>query len=91
MNRIAPILIFAVVFAVAPITAPDIPARVIDYVKPEPHEVTLVAVGDMMLSRTVAKRMRQYGADYPFASTRAFIRDADISFFNFKKLNKHYN
>ena len=82
MNRIAPILIFAVVFAVAPITAPDIPARVIDYVKPEPHEVTLVAVGDMMLSRTVAKRMRQYGADYPFASTSAFIRDADIAFGN---------
>lgn len=82
MNRIAPVLIFAFVFAIAPVTAPDIPARNIEYVKPEPQEATLVAVGDMMLSRTVAKRMRQYGAGYPFASTTVFLRDADIAFGN---------
>ena len=82
MNRIAPILIFAVVLAIAPVTAPDIPARIIDYRKPELREATFIAVGDMMLSRTVAKRMRQYGGGYPFASTSLFIQEADIAFGN---------
>lgn len=83
MRRLAPFLIAGLVLGIAPITGPDIPARVMEYVKPEPPpEVSLVAVGDMMLSRAVAKKMRQHGYDYPFASTTDFIRSADIAFGN---------
>jgi poly-gamma-glutamate capsule biosynthesis protein CapA/YwtB (metallophosphatase superfamily) len=83
MRPFAPFIIAGVVLGVAPIAGPDIPARVLDYVKPEPPaEVTFVAVGDMMLSRAVAKRMRQRGYDYPFASTSEFVRSADIAFGN---------
>ncbi|OGG73079.1 hypothetical protein A3A38_04260 [Candidatus Kaiserbacteria bacterium RIFCSPLOWO2_01_FULL_53_17] len=83
MRRLAPLIIAGIVLAVAPITGPDIPVRVLEYVKPPaPAEATLVAVGDIMLSRIVAKRMRHYGADYPFASTADFIRNADIAFGN---------
>ncbi|MBM3281555.1 MAG: CapA family protein [Candidatus Harrisonbacteria bacterium] len=45
-------------------------------------EVTMVAVGDVMLSRTVGKRMQQYGYDYPFRKTESFLRGADITFGN---------
>lgn len=83
MRRFAPLIIAGIVLAAAPITGPDIPARVVEYVKPpEPPQATLVAVGDIMLSRTVGKRMRQYGIDYPFASTTSLIADADIAFGN---------
>jgi len=80
MRRFAPFLIAGIVLGIAPITGPDVPARIIDYVKPP--EVTLVAVGDMMLSRAVATRMHRFGYDYPFASTTDFIRSADIAFGN---------
>lgn len=83
MRRFAPFLIAGLVLAVAPITGPDLPARVLDYVKPKPPaEATLVAVGDIMLSRAVATRMRWHGDDYPFASTSDFVRSADIAFGN---------
>ncbi len=83
MRRFAPLIIAGLVLAAAPITGPDIPARVVEYVKPgEPPEATLVAVGDIMLSRTVGKRMRQYGAGYPFANTTSLIQAANIAFGN---------
>jgi poly-gamma-glutamate capsule biosynthesis protein CapA/YwtB (metallophosphatase superfamily) len=82
MLRFVPLLILGIFLAIAPVTSPEIPARLIKYVKPEPQEVTLVAVGDMMLSRAVAKKMRQHGYGYPFASTSDLIRSADIAFGN---------
>jgi poly-gamma-glutamate capsule biosynthesis protein CapA/YwtB (metallophosphatase superfamily) len=83
VQRLALFIIIGLILAIAPITRPDIPVRILEYVKNGPApEVSLVAVGDIMLSRTVAKRMHQYGPDYPFASTTAFIRSADIAFGN---------
>jgi len=82
MLRFVPLLILGVFLAIAPVTSPELPARLIKYVRPEPAEVTLVAVGDMMLSRAVATRMHRYGYEYPFASTTDFIRSADIAFGN---------
>lgn len=83
MRRFAPFILAGLILGIAPIAGPELPVRVIDYVKPEPPpEVTMIAVGDMMLSRAVAKRMRLYGYDYPFASTSEFLRSADITFGN---------
>jgi poly-gamma-glutamate synthesis protein (capsule biosynthesis protein) len=41
--------------------------------------VELVAVGDIMLSRTIEERMDLYGSDYPLSSTADLIRGADIA------------
>lgn len=49
----------------------------------EPAEVTLVAVGDIMLSRFVATKMERYGDyTYPFLETADFLREADLTFGN---------
>lgn len=82
MRRIFTFVILAPLLAVAPIVGPDVTMPLLEYVKPEPVEVTLVAVGDMMLSRAVATRMERHGYDYPFASTSEYIRMADIAFGN---------
>jgi poly-gamma-glutamate capsule biosynthesis protein CapA/YwtB (metallophosphatase superfamily) len=83
MRRFAPFLIVGLILGIAPITGPELPVRIVEYVKPEPPpEVSMIAVGDMMLSRAVAKRMRLHGYDYPFASTSEFLRSADITFGN---------
>lgn len=83
MRRFAPFIIAGIVLGMAPITGPDLPARILEYVKPKPPaEVTFVAVGDIMLSRAVAQKMRVHGVDYPFASTTDFLRSADIAFGN---------
>lgn len=83
MRRLAFLVIPGLILAVAPITRPDIPVRILEYVKNGPApEVSLVAVGDIMLSRMVAQRMHRYGPHYPFASTTDFIRSADIAFGN---------
>jgi len=44
--------------------------------------VELVAVGDIMLSRTIEERMDLYGNDHPFSSTADLIRGADIAIGN---------
>lgn len=44
--------------------------------------IELVAVGDVMLSRTVEERMELYGASYPFAATADLLRSADIAIGN---------
>jgi poly-gamma-glutamate capsule biosynthesis protein CapA/YwtB (metallophosphatase superfamily) len=85
--RTLPFVLAGLIVGLAPVTSPDIPARVVDYVRPvflpEPQqEVSLVAVGDIMLSRAVASKMLQHGFGYPFASTTALIQNADIAFGN---------
>lgn len=82
MKRFIPVILAAAMLAVAPISSPDLPSRIMDYVRPEPEKVTMVAVGDIMLSRAVAKRMQRHGYGYPFASTSDFVRMADIAFGN---------
>jgi poly-gamma-glutamate synthesis protein (capsule biosynthesis protein) len=43
---------------------------------------TLIAVGDMMLSRTVAAQMRLKGFDYPFQKMKMLLDSGDIIFGN---------
>lgn len=45
-------------------------------------EVTLVAVGDVMLSRKVDKLIKEKGIEYPFAQTNQLLASADITFGN---------
>ncbi len=47
-----------------------------------PPEVSLLAVGDIMLSRTVAARIRERGDDHPFRAMSGSLRLADIVFAN---------
>jgi len=44
--------------------------------------IELVAVGDIMLSRTIEERMDLYGSPYPFVGTADLIRRADIAIGN---------
>lgn len=48
----------------------------------EEPEVTLLAVGDVMLGRHVAAKMRLHGLDYPFAKVRDLLAGADLVFAN---------
>jgi len=41
--------------------------------------IELVAVGDIMLSRTVEERMEVYGSAYPFEAVTELLRGADIA------------
>ncbi|HZD60473.1 MAG TPA: CapA family protein, partial [Anaerolineae bacterium] len=48
-----------------------------------PEEVSVIAVGDIMPSRGVANRMRAHNDfNYPFLSTRDYLKTADIVFGN---------
>jgi len=49
--------------------------------QPEPI-VTLVAVGDILLDRGVARKIERYGNGYPFAHVEDFLTTADIAFGN---------
>jgi len=53
---------------------------------PKPKEkvirVSLAAVGDVLLARGVARRIKKHGANYPFEKTKKIISGADIAFFN---------
>lgn len=44
--------------------------------------VTLIAVGDIMLSRGVGSKMTENGMDYPFLKTREYLKSGDIVFGN---------
>ena len=49
----------------------------------EPKDVTLIAVGDMMLSRNVASKIKANNDfNYPFLATRDFLKTGDIVFGN---------
>ncbi|MGC8873895.1 MAG: CapA family protein, partial [Chloroflexia bacterium] len=41
--------------------------------------ISLLAVGDLMLSRSIEERMRAYGADYPFRALAPLLQQADIA------------
>lgn len=49
-----------------------------------PTEVSLIAVGDIMLSRNVAAKMRRYGQDYPFLKVADYLKTGDLVFGNFE-------
>lgn len=48
----------------------------------EEKEVSLIAVGDVMLSRAVARKMAQNSADYPFLQVKDYLKTGDIVFGN---------
>ncbi len=50
--------------------------------EPEVKTATLIAVGDNMLSRDVARRINIHGVDYPYDATRDYLKAADITFGN---------
>lgn len=47
-----------------------------------PELVTLVAVGDIMLSRSVEDQMKKYGNSYPFVSLAPFLAEQSVVFGN---------
>lgn len=47
-----------------------------------PGQVTLAAVGDVMLGRGIATLIRERGPRYPWAEVAAVLREADITFAN---------
>ncbi|MBC7341919.1 MAG: CapA family protein [Clostridia bacterium] len=49
---------------------------------PPADQLSLVAVGDVVLARKVAKAMAEYGVDYPFMLIGQQLRDADLTFGN---------
>lgn len=46
------------------------------------EEVSVIAVGDIMLSRDVAKKLRKNGNDYCFLKVKDFLNSADLVFAN---------
>jgi len=44
--------------------------------------VTMIAAGDIMLSRSVALKIRAHNVDYPFAAIQDYLHSADIVFAN---------
>ena len=45
-------------------------------------EISLLAVGDVMLARKLDRLIREKGMDYPFLMTREILSEADIAFAN---------
>ena len=44
--------------------------------------VTMIAVGDIMLSRGVGNRIAQFGSEFPFAPTAHLLQSCDVAFAN---------
>jgi len=50
---------------------------------PEPKEIKIIAVGDIMLSRTVEQKMLdKNNFDYPFLKMKEYLKTADLAFGN---------
>lgn len=47
-----------------------------------PTDVSLIAVGDIMLSRSVGRTVALQGSDYPFANITSYLKSADFVFAN---------
>ncbi|MGE5544248.1 MAG: CapA family protein [Bacillota bacterium] len=59
-------------------TAPVISPQVVE----PSREVSLLAVGDIMLARKVERLVQSHGLDYPFARIKTKLQSADITFGN---------
>ncbi|MEI6040205.1 MAG: CapA family protein [Candidatus Berkelbacteria bacterium] len=62
-------------------------SKIIDQIKTQLDktdftQTTVLAVGDIMLSRDVDERMDKYGRDYPFLQTSNLTKNADITMAN---------
>lgn len=49
---------------------------------PEEKSLTLIAVGDIMLSRGVDYKMQRHGQEYPFEKVKDYLKTGDIVFGN---------
>lgn len=54
----------------------------VEVVEPEEVKVKIMAVGDIMTSRTVGQKMLKHGYDYPFLKTGSLLSEADLTFGN---------
>lgn len=78
----------AVYFASSPLNSfinqAKFSAQLIEGSLPEvlPKEVSLIAVGDVMFSRGVAKKIEKNGEDYPFSGVKDYLKTGDIVFAN---------
>lgn len=80
---------FVYAFRTAPEGDEDEPAPAVPTLArwPEPSplpplpegRISLLAVGDLMLSRSIEERMRGYGPDYPFRAIAPLVQQADIA------------
>jgi len=48
----------------------------------QPNQVTIIAVGDIMLSRSVAAQIKAHDIYYPFVAIKNYLHTADIVFAN---------
>lgn len=76
--RVAPGCLICLVILCGNLFAPSVAAPIIHS---EPT-VTLVAVGDILLDRGVAREIERHGTDYPFAHVEDILTTADIAFGN---------
>lgn len=65
--------------SVSNISANNKPVEVIE---PEEVRVKIMAVGDIMTSRTVGQKMLKNGYEYPFLKTSSLLSEADLTFGN---------
>jgi poly-gamma-glutamate synthesis protein (capsule biosynthesis protein) len=49
---------------------------------PPAREITMIAVGDIMLGGTATPELARFGYDYPFEKIRSLLRKADVAFGN---------
>ena len=68
MKKILPLIILILFFLVGPAAAVD----------PPEEEVTIAAVGDLMLGGRAGPYLTQYGPDYPFRDVMHVLRQADL-------------
>jgi poly-gamma-glutamate synthesis protein (capsule biosynthesis protein) len=68
MKKIQPLIVLILFLVVGPAAAAD----------PPPEEVTLAAVGDLMLGGRTDPFLQQYGPDYPFRDVMPVLRQADL-------------
>jgi len=58
------------------------PDFILSQVKEDEPSFSLLAVGDIMLSRVVGQKMLKHGYGYPFSKMADITKDADLSFAN---------
>ena len=60
------------------------PDFILSQIKPEENagQISLLAVGDIMLSRVVGQKMLKHGYDYPFSKLKPVTGNADLTFGN---------
>jgi poly-gamma-glutamate capsule biosynthesis protein CapA/YwtB (metallophosphatase superfamily) len=69
------VVVATVLLTAAPDANPEGPT-------PAPRDLTIAAVGDIMLGGTATPELARFGYDYPFERVAPFLRKADLTFGN---------